>query len=225
MKLFREINEEVEILTEETEKGERKYFIEGIFLQGNIQNRNGRIYPMEVLEREAARYRKNFIEQKRAFGELGHPEGPTINLERASHMITSLERDGNNYIGKAKVLDTPYGKIVKNLVDEGAKLGVSSRGIGSLEEKRGVNYVKDDFQLATAADIVADPSAPDAFVNGILEGKEWVYQAGLLVTRNTVQAEEMVEREQKALKRVRTVNPRKIEEMALKAFSRFIQDI
>jgi hypothetical protein len=225
MKLFREINEEVEILTEETEKGERKYFIEGIFLQGNIQNRNGRIYPMEVLEREAARYRKNFIEQKRAFGELGHPEGPTINLERASHMITSLERDGNNYIGKAKVLDTPYGKIVKNLVDEGAKLGVSSRGIGSLEEKRGVNYVKDDFQLATAADIVADPSAPDAFVNGILEGKEWVYQAGLLVTRNTIQAEEMVEREQKALKRIRTVDPRKIEEMALKAFSRFIQDI
>ena len=225
MKLFREINEEVEILTEETEKGERKYFIEGIFLQGNIQNRNGRIYPMEVLEREAARYRKNFIEQKRAFGELGHPEGPTINLERASHMITSLERDGNNYIGKAKVLDTPYGKIVKNLVDEGAKLGVSSRGIGSLEEKRGVNYVKDDFQLATAADIVADPSAPDAFVNGILEGKEWVYQAGLLVTRNTIQAEEMVEREQKALKRVRTVDTRKIEEMALKAFSRFIQDI
>jgi hypothetical protein len=225
MKLFREINEEVEILTEETEKGERKYFIEGIFLQGNLQNRNGRIYPMEVLEREAARYRKNFIDQKRAFGELGHPEGPTINLERASHMITSLERDGNNYIGKAKVLDTPYGKIVKNLVDEGAKLGVSSRGIGSLEEKKGVNYVKDDFQLATAADIVADPSAPDAFVNGILEGKEWVYQAGLLVTRNTAQAEEMVEREQKALKRIRTVDPRKIEEMALKAFSRFIQDI
>jgi len=225
MKLFREINEEVEILTEETEKGERKYFIEGIFLQGNLQNRNGRIYPMEVLEREAARYRKNFIDQKRAFGELGHPEGPTINLERVSHMITGLERDGNNYIGKAKVMDTPYGKIVKNLIDEGAKLGVSSRGIGSLEEKRGVNYVKDDFQLATAADIVADPSAPDAFVNGILEGKEWVYQSGLLVTKNTLYAEEMVEREQKALKKVRTVNPRKIEEMAIKAFSRFIQDI
>lgn len=225
MKLFREINEEVEILTEETEKGERKYFIEGIFLQGNLQNRNGRIYPMEVLEREAARYRKNFIDQKRAFGELGHPDGPTINLERVSHMITGLEREGNNYIGKAKVMDTPYGKIVKNLIDEGAKLGVSSRGIGSLEEKKGVNYVKDDFQLATAADIVADPSAPDAFVNGILEGKEWVYQAGLLVSRNPLQAEEMVEREQKALKRIRTVDPRKIEEMALKAFSRFIQDI
>jgi hypothetical protein len=225
MKLFCDINEEVEILTEETEKGERKYFIEGIFLQGNLQNRNGRIYPMEVLEREAARYRKNFIDQKRAFGELGHPEGPTINLERVSHMITGLERDGNNYIGKAKVMDTPYGKIVKNLIDEGAKLGVSSRGIGSLEEKRGVNYVKDDFQLATAADIVADPSAPDAFVNGILEGKEWVYQAGLLVTRNTLQAEEMVEKEQKALKKIKTVNPQKIEEMALKAFSRFIQDI
>ena len=225
MKLFREINEEVQILTEDTDKGEKKYFIEGVFLQGNLQNRNGRIYPMEILDKEAERYNKNFIEQKRAFGELGHPEGPTINLERVSHMITGLKKEGNNYIGKAKVMDTPYGKIVKNLIDEGAKLGVSSRGIGSLEEKKGVNYVKDDFQLATAADIVADPSAPDAFVNGILEGKEWVYQAGLLVTKNTAKAEEMVEITKKELKKVRSVDPRRLEENAVKAFARFIQNL
>ena len=225
MKLFREINEEVEILTEETEKGEKKYFIEGVFLQGNLKNRNGRIYPMEILDKEASRYSKDFIEQRRAFGELGHPDGPTINLERVSHMITSLHREGENYIGKAKVMDTPYGKIVKNLIDEGAKLGVSSRGIGSLEEKRGVNFVKDDFQLATAADIVADPSAPDAFVNGILEGKEWIYEAGLLVTRNASRAEEMVEETKKEIKKIRSVNPRVVEEKAVNAFSRFMQNL
>lgn len=225
MKLFREINEEVEILTEETEKGEKKYFIEGVFLQGNLKNRNGRIYPMEILDKEASRYSKDFIEQRRAFGELGHPDGPTINLERVSHMITSLRREGENYIGKAKVMDTPYGKIVKNLIDEGAKLGVSSRGIGSLEEKRGVNFVKDDFQLATAADIVADPSAPDAFVNGILEGKEWIYEAGLLVTRNASRAEEMVEETKKEIKKIRSVNPKVVEEKAVNAFSRFMQNL
>lgn len=225
MKLFREINEEVQILTEESEKGEKKYFIEGVFLQGNLKNRNGRVYPMEILDKEASRYSKNFIEQKRAFGELGHPDGPTINLERVSHMITSLHKENDNYIGKAKIMDTPYGKIVKNLIDEGAKLGVSSRGIGSLEEKSGTNYVKDDFQLATAADIVADPSAPDAFVNGILEGKEWVYQAGLLVTKNTLAAEEMVEEAQKEVRSIRSVDPRRIEEKAVKAFSRFIQNL
>ena len=207
MKLFREINEEVQILTEESEKGDKKYFIEGVFLQGNLKNRNGRVYPMEILDKEASRYSKNFIEQKRAFGELGHPDGPTINLERVSHMITALRKEDDNYIGKAKIMDTPYGKIVKNLIDEGAKLGVSSRGIGSLEEKSGINYVKDDFQLATAADIVADPSAPDAFVNGILEGKEWVYQAGLLVTKNTLAAEEMVEEAQKEVRKIRSVDP------------------
>ena len=225
MKLFREINEEVQILTEESEKGDKKYFIEGVFLQGNLKNRNGRVYPMEILDKEASRYSKNFIEQKRAFGELGHPDGPTINLERVSHMITSLRKEDDNYIGKAKIMDTPYGKIVKNLIDEGAKLGVSSRGIGSLEEKSGVNYVKDDFQLATAADIVADPSTPDAFVNGILEGKEWVYQAGLLVTKNTLAAEEMVEEAQKEVRKIRSVDPRRIEEKAVKAFSRFIQNL
>jgi hypothetical protein len=225
MKLFREINEEVQILTEESEKGDKKYFIEGVFLQGNLKNRNGRVYPMEILDKEASRYSKNFIEQKRAFGELGHPDGPTINLERVSHMITALRKEDDNYIGKAKIMDTPYGKIVKNLIDEGAKLGVSSRGIGSLEEKSGINYVKDDFQLATAADIVADPSAPDAFVNGILEGKEWVYQAGLLVTKNTLAAEEMVEEAQKEVRKIRSVDPRRLEEKAVKAFSRFIQNL
>ena len=225
MKLFREINEEVQILTEESDKGDKKYFIEGVFLQGNLKNRNGRVYPMEILDKEASRYSKNFIEQKRAFGELGHPDGPTINLERVSHMITSLQKEGENYIGKAKIMDTPYGKIVKNLIDEGAKLGVSSRGIGSLEEKSGTNYVKDDFQLATAADIVADPSAPDAFVNGILEGKEWVYQAGLLVTKNTLAAEEMVEETQKEVRKIRSVDPRRLEEKAVRAFSRFIQNL
>ena len=225
MKLFREINEEVQILTEESEKGDKKYFIEGVFLQGNLKNRNGRVYPMEILDKEASRYSKNFIEQKRAFGELGHPDGPTINLERVSHMITALRKEDDNYIGKAKIMDTPYGKIVKNLIDEGAKLGVSSRGIGSLEEKSGINYVKDDFQLATAADIVADPSAPDAFVNGILEGKEWVYQAGLLVTKNTLAAEEMVEEAQKEVRKIRSVDPRRLEEKAVKAFSRLIQNL
>ena len=225
MKLFREINEEVQILTEESEKGDKKYFIEGVFLQGNLKNRNGRVYPMEILDKEASRYSKNFIEQKRAFGELGHPDGPTINLERVSHMITALRKEDDNYIGKAKIMDTPYGKIVKNLIDEGAKLGVSSRGIGSLEEKSGINYVKDDFQLATAADIVADPSAPDAFVNGIMEGKEWVYQAGLLVTKNTLAAEEMVEEAQKEVRKIRSVDPRRLEEKAVKAFSRFIQNL
>ena len=225
MKLFREINEEVQILTEESDKGDKKYFIEGVFLQGNLKNRNGRVYPMEILDKEASRYAKNFIEQKRAFGELGHPDGPTINLERVSHMITSLHKENDNYIGKAKIMDTPYGKIVKNLIDEGAKLGVSSRGIGSLEEKSGTNYVKDDFQLATAADIVADPSAPDAFVNGILEGKEWVYQAGLLVTKNTLAAEEMVEEAQKEVRSIRSVDPRRLEEKAVRAFSRFIQNL
>ena len=225
MKLFREINEEVQILTEESDKGDKKYFIEGVFLQGNLKNRNCRVYPIEILDKEASRYSKNFIEQKRAFGELGHPDGPTINLERVSHMITSLQKEGENYIGKAKIMDTPYGKIVKNLIDEGAKLGVSSRGIGSLEEKSGTNYVKDDFQLATAADIVADPSAPDAFVNGILEGKEWVYQAGLLVTKNTLAAEEMVEETQKEVRKIRSVDPRRLEEKAVRAFSRFIQNL
>jgi hypothetical protein len=149
-------------------------------MQSEIKNRNGRVYPKDVLQQEVKRYTKDFIKQDRAFGELGHPQGPTINLDRASHLITDLKEDGNNFVGKAKILSTPMGSIVKNLIDDGAKLGVSSRGLGTLEEKGGAQYVKGDFQLATAADIVADPSAPDAFVNGIMEGVEWIWENGIL---------------------------------------------
>ena len=181
VKLIAEAVEEVEYITEEKEGGGKNYKIRGIFMQADIKNRNGRIYPMEVLDEEVRKYNKNFIEQNRAFGELGHPDGPTVNLERVSHMITSLKPDGKNFIGEAKIMDTPMGKIVKNLMDEGAKLGVSSRGMGSLKQKGGANVVSDDFYLATAADIVADPSAPNAFVEGIMEGKEWVWNNGALV--------------------------------------------
>ena len=181
VKLISEAVEEVEYITEEKEDGGKNYKIRGIFMQADIKNRNGRVYPMEVLDEEVRKYNKNFIEQNRAFGELGHPDGPTVNLERVSHMITSLKPDGKNFIGEAKIMDTPMGKIVKNLMDEGAKLGVSSRGMGSLRQKGGANVVSDDFYLATAADIVADPSAPNAFVEGIMEGKEWVWNNGALV--------------------------------------------
>ena len=181
VKLISEAVEEVEYITEEKDDGGKNYKIRGIFMQADIKNRNGRVYPMEVLDEEVRKYNKNFIEQNRAFGELGHPDGPTVNLERVSHMITSLKPDGKNFIGEAKIMDTPMGKIVKNLMDEGAKLGVSSRGMGSLRQKGGANVVSDDFYLATAADIVADPSAPNAFVEGIMEGKEWVWNNGALV--------------------------------------------
>ena len=181
VKLFSEAVEEVEYITEAKEDGGKNYKIKGVFLQANIKNRNGRVYPMEVLEKEVAKYNRNFIREKRAYGELGHPEGPTVNLERVSHLTTSLVPDGKNFIGEAKIMETPMGKIVKSLMDEGCKLGVSSRGMGSLQQKGGTNYVKDDFYLATAADIVADPSAPNAFVEGIMEGKEWVWNHGALV--------------------------------------------
>ena len=179
MKLITETIEDVQILTEET-NGKKDYKIKGVFMQADIKNRNGRIYPVETLAKEVRRYTKEFIEKKRAFGELGHPDGPTVNLERVSHMITSLKPEGKNFIGEAKVMDTPYGKIVKNLIDEGAVLGVSSRGMGSIQQQGGQNLVGKDFYLATAADIVADPSAPDAFVEGIMEGKEWVWDNGVL---------------------------------------------
>ena len=179
MKLITETIEDVQVLTEER-NGKKDYKIKGVFMQADIKNRNGRIYPVETLAKEVRRYRKEFIEKKRAFGELGHPDGPTVNLERVSHMITSLKPEGKNFIGEAKVMDTPYGKIVKNLIDEGAVLGVSSRGMGSIQQQGGRNMVGKDFYLATAADIVADPSAPDAFVEGIMEGKEWVWDNGML---------------------------------------------
>ena len=180
VKLISEAVENVEFITEE-KKGGKSYKIRGIFMQADVKNRNGRVYPMDILRKEVTKYNKNFIQQNRAFGELGHPDGPTVNLERVSHMITSLTPDGKNFIGEAKIMETPMGKIVKNLMDEGAKLGVSSRGMGSLNQKNGASYVRDDFYLATAADIVADPSAPNAFVEGIMEGKEWVWNNGSLV--------------------------------------------
>jgi len=181
MKLISEEASNVEFLTETTKKGGKNYFIEGIFMQANTKNRNGRIYPQEILQKEAKRYNTEFIQKKRAFGELGHPDGPTVNLERVSHMIEELQEVEQNFMGRAKTLDTPYGKIVKNLIDEGARLGVSSRGMGSLKPvKDGIQEVQGDFYLATAADIVADPSAPDAFVAGIMEGKEWIWDNGLL---------------------------------------------
>lgn len=179
MKLITEEIESVKFITE-SKNGKKSLYIEGIFLQGNIKNRNGRMYPMETLQREVARYNENYVQKGRALGELGHPDGPTVNLDRVSHMITSLKEDGTNYIGKAKILDTPMGKIASSLIGEGVKLGVSSRGVGSLIEKNGVRVVNDDFMLATAADIVADPSAPDAFVNGIMEGVEWIWNNGVL---------------------------------------------
>jgi len=187
VKLFSEAVDEVQYITEAKEGGGKNYKIKGIFLQADIKNRNGRVYPMEVLEKEVGRYNKKFINEKRAYGELGHPDGPTVNLERVSHMVTELYPDGKNFIGEAKIMETPMGKIVKSLMDEGGKLGVSSRGMGSLDQKNGANYVRDDFYLATAADIVADPSAPNAFVEGIMEGKEWVWNNGALVEAELVE--------------------------------------
>ncbi len=180
MKLIREEIEQVEVIVEER-NGKKNMFIEGIFLQGDLKNRNGRMYPMETLRREVQRYSENHIHAGRALGELGHPDGPTVNLDRVSHKIVSLKESGNNFIGKAKILSTPMGKIAESLISEGVKLGVSSRGIGSLKQTReGVNVVGDDFMLSTAADIVSDPSAPDAFVEGIMEGKDWVWDGGIL---------------------------------------------
>jgi len=199
MKLITEEVSSAEYIIEEADNGKKNYKIRGIFMQADMKNRNGRVYPMETLQKEVNRYNKEFVEAKRAFGELGHPDGPTVNLERVSHMITSLTPDGKNFIGEAKIIDTPYGKIVKNLIDEGAKLGVSSRGMGSLENRGGSNYVKSDFYLATAADIVADPSAPDAFVQGIMEGKEWVWDNGVIrevdihEMRNTIERAKRVD--------------------------------
>ena len=193
MKLIVEHIEDIELLTEEKD-GKEYTYIQGVFLQGDIKNRNGRVYPMPVLQREVTNYNENFVQKSRALGELGHPDGPTINLDRVSHKIVELYQDGSNYVGKAKLLETPMGSIAKNLLREGVQLGVSSRGVGSLESKGGSNYVRDDFMLATAADIVADPSAPDAFVNGIMEGKEWVWNNGAFKEAELQQVKEDLER-------------------------------
>ncbi len=213
MKLITEVIESLEYISEANENGEKEFFIEGIFMQANQKNRNGRIYPTEVLQREVARYNKEYVEKNRAFGELGHPQGPTINLERVSHMIKELKQDGDNFMGKAKIMDSPYGTIVKNLIKEGASLGVSSRGMGSLKSKNGVNEVQGDFYLATAADIVADPSAPDAFVEGIMEGVEWVYEGGKWV-------EQFVEQSQK---QIHNTNKSDLEATKLKIFENFLK--
>ena len=197
MKLITETIENIEVLTEER-NGKKDYKIKGIFMQADIKNRNGRIYPVGTLAKEVKRYNEQFINKKRAFGDLGHPDGPTVNLERVSHMITSLKPEGKNFVGEAKIMDTPYGKIVKNLIDEGAQLGVSSRGMGSLQSGSQGNVVGKDFYLATAADIVADPSAPDAFVEGIMEGKEWVWDNGVLKSMEVEKYKEEIEKTKRA---------------------------
>ena len=200
VKLFSESVEDVQYITEEKEGGGKNYKIKGVFLQADIKNRNGRIYPMGILEPEVKKYNENFIEQKRAYGELGHPDGPTVNLERASHITTSLNRDGKNFLGEAKILETPMGKIVKSLMDEGCKLGVSSRGMGSVSKtpgQEGANVVQSDFYLATAADIVADPSAPNAFVEGVMEGKEWVWNNGALLESHLVELKQQFDVKQR----------------------------
>ena len=199
MKLICEVNEQdVQYITEANENGQKDYKIKGVFMQGEIKNRNGRVYPMQVLDEQVKKYTDNYVNQNRAYGELGHPSGPTINLERVSHMITDLTKDGTNYIGEAKIMDTPYGKIVKNLMDEGAKLGVSSRGMGSLKQNGNSQVVQKDYHLATAADIVADPSAPDAFVEGIMEGKEWVWDNGVLREAQVNEYKEEISKTSKA---------------------------
>ena len=214
MKLISEEVCSAEYLVEE-KNGKKNYTIKGVFLQSNIKNRNGRVYPKDILMTEVKRYNSEFINKNRAFGELGHPDGPTVNLERVSHMIKNLYPDGDNFIGEAKIMDTPYGKIVKGLIDEGAQLGVSSRGMGSIEQRNGASYVKNDFMLATAADIVADPSAPQAFVEGIMEGKEWVWDNGVLVEQDIEAWKmEMIKTKQKAL-----------EEKKIKIFGEFIRKL
>ena len=216
MKLIREEIENVEFIVE-NRNGKKSLYIEGVFLQGNIKNRNGRMYPMETLRKEVSRYNENHIQSGRALGELGHPEGPTVNLDRVSHKIVSLKENGQNFVGKAKILGTPMGKIASSLLDEGVKLGVSSRGVGSLKQTReGYSVVGEDFTLATAADIVADPSAPDAFVSGIMEGKEWVWDGGIL-------REKFAE---KTYKQINTlVTQKKLDEEKLNLFNDFLSNL
>ncbi|CAB4141176.1 prohead core scaffolding protein and protease [uncultured Caudovirales phage] len=216
MKLICEVTEEIKVIKEGKDNSPKNYYIEGVFMQAELKNRNGRMYPREMLEQEISRYVKEYVEKNRAFGELGHPDGPTINLDRVSHMITELRCEDNNFIGKAKIMSTPMGNIVKSLIDEGARLGVSSRGMGSIKtEGHDIQIVQDDFYLATAADIVADPSAPDAFVNGIMEGKEWVWQNGIL-------------REQEISnfkKRIVSAPKKKLKEVSINAFENFIKKL
>ncbi len=214
MLLIVEKVEDAKFLTEEKD-GKKNYFIEGVFLQSELKNRNGRIYPKNILKREVNRYVKEYVTPKRAFGELNHPDSPTINLDRVSHMITSLKEDGNNFIGRAKLMDTPMGKIAKNFIDEGASLGVSSRGMGSLKSIDEAHMVQDDYYLATAADIVADPSAPDAFVRGIMENKEWIWNNGV------IQEADIAEIKKEILK----ASKKQLEEVTLRNFQKFLSNI
>ena len=216
MKLIKEVTEEIKYISELNEEtGKKSHFIEGVFLQSNLKNRNGRMYPKEVMQKEVARYTKESIDKKRAYGELGHPDGPTVNLDRVSHMIVGLKEDGDNYIGRAKILDTPMGRIVKELIDEGASLGVSSRGLGSLKERNGVNEVQEDFMLATAADIVADPSAPDAYVQGIMENKEWTFVNGIFQEKEIEESKEMI----------RAASTKELEAVKLQVFENFLSKL
>jgi hypothetical protein len=213
MKLISEIVEQVQVITEEKSKD---LYIEGVFLQSEMANRNNRIYPKAVMEKEVTRYMKEYVDSKRAFGELGHPEGPTINLDRVSHIITSLREDGNNYIGRAKILNTPMGNIVRGLIEGGAQLGVSSRGMGTLKERDGgINEVQNDFYLATAADIVADPSAPDAFVQGIMENKEWMFVNGQWTYQNIDETKKLIEATRK----------QQLEEVKFRVFENFLNSL
>jgi hypothetical protein len=219
MKLITEVFEDLKCITENREDGKKSVYIEGVFLQGGIKNRNGRMYPVETLAKEVNRYNESYIKTGRALGELGHPDGPQINLDRVSHMITSLRQEENtgNFIGRAKLMDTPFGNIAKGLIGEGVKLGVSSRGMGSLKlNKEGINEVQDDFYLATAADIVADPSAPDAFVNGIMEGVEWIWENNMLIARKAEAAAQLVES---------AVRSRELEQKKFKIFENFLNEI
>ena len=219
MKLICEVNEDVKYITEAVDEGKKNYFIEGVFMQGDLKNRNGRVYPSQVLSKEVDRYNKEFVEKKRAFGELGHPSGPTINLDRVSHMITDLHQEDNNFVGKAKVMDTPMGKVVKNLMDEGATLGVSSRGMGSVKQNRqGIMEVQNDFMLATAGDIVADPSAPDAFVRGVMEGAEWFFD---IASGNWVRERAI----DQIVTETKKLSPRKLEEQKFNLFAKFLNNI
>jgi len=213
MKLITETVQDINILTEE-KNGQKHYFIEGVFMQAESKNRNGRVYPMAVMEKELGRYQNEYVKTNRAMGELGHPEGPTVNLERVSHLIKDLRLEGNDVYGKAKILDTPYGKIVRNLIDEGVKLGVSSRGMGSLKEQDGVNVVQEDFMLA-AVDVVADPSAPNAFVNGIMEGREWIWDGGVLKPVEVENYKRIIEK----------TSSKNLEEQAMKLFKDFISKL
>ena len=219
MRLICEVNEELNYLAEAKDDGSKDYFIEGIFMQGDIKNRNGRVYPANVIAKEVVRYNEQFVDKKRAFGELGHPSGPTINLDRVSHNVVSLKQEGSNFVGKAKIMETPMGKIVKSLMDEGATLGVSSRGMGSLKEnKKGIMEVQGDFMLATAGDIVADPSAPDAFVRGIMEGVEWIYD----VAGSSWVAANSLDRIQEETK---VMSVRELEEQKFTLFDKFLKSI